>query len=193
MYGIKKCIPLVICGNFNGRELEYTAWPWFIKLLQRVGHWSYFKALHLQTFQTAKNTQRTRKKTISAGTVVSDKFSTRRGGERMIPRENKKISQLDCGFDNHMGFADCLLWNTWPQWDPQNHRITECFGLEGMLKRHLLQHPCNEQGHLQLDQVAQSPVQPGLECFQGWSIYHLSGQPVTVLHHPHCKNILPYI
>ncbi|KAK4826723.1 LOW QUALITY PROTEIN: hypothetical protein QYF61_010976 [Mycteria americana] len=26
--------------------------------------------------------------------------------------------------------------------------------------------------------VAQSPIQPDLECFQGWSIYHLSGQPV---------------
>jgi len=26
--------------------------------------------------------------------------------------------------------------------------------------------PCSEQGHLQLDQVARSPVQPRLECFQ---------------------------
>ncbi|KAK4810053.1 hypothetical protein QYF61_005116 [Mycteria americana] len=41
------------------------------------------------------------------------------------------------------------------------------------------------KGHLQLDQVAQSPIQPDLECFQGWGIYHLSGQPVPVLHHPH--------
>jgi len=31
--------------------------------------------------------------------------------------------------------------------------------LEGTFKGHLVQHPCNEQGHLQLDQVAQSPVQ----------------------------------
>ncbi|KAK4810853.1 LOW QUALITY PROTEIN: hypothetical protein QYF61_008825 [Mycteria americana] len=35
------------------------------------------------------------------------------------------------------------------------------------------------------DQVAQSPVQPDLECFQGWGIYSLSGQPVPVSHHPH--------
>jgi len=28
---------------------------------------------------------------------------------------------------------------------------------------HLAQTPCSEQGHLPLDQVAQSPVQPGLE------------------------------
>ncbi|KAK4813629.1 hypothetical protein QYF61_014389, partial [Mycteria americana] len=45
--------------------------------------------------------------------------------------------------------------------------------------------PLQEQGHLQLDQVAQSPVQPDLEGFQGWGIYHLSGQPVPVPHHPH--------
>ncbi|KAK4807110.1 hypothetical protein QYF61_018451 [Mycteria americana] len=31
------------------------------------------------------------------------------------------------------------------------------FGLEGNFKGHLVQPPCNEQGHLQLDQVAQSP------------------------------------
>jgi len=41
-------------------------------------------------------------------------------------------------------------------------RIIECFGLEGTFKGHLIQPLCNEQGHLQLDQVAQSPIQPGL-------------------------------
>ena len=45
--------------------------------------------------------------------------------------------------------------------------IIESFGLEGTFKGHLVQPPCNEQAHLQLDQVAQSPVQPDLECFQG--------------------------
>ncbi|KAK4812855.1 LOW QUALITY PROTEIN: hypothetical protein QYF61_022581, partial [Mycteria americana] len=40
------------------------------------------------------------------------------------------------------------------------------------------------QGHLPLDQVAQSPVQPDLECFQGWGIYQLPGQPVLVFRHP---------
>jgi len=38
--------------------------------------------------------------------------------------------------------------------------------LEGTFKGHLVQCPCNEQGGLQLDQIAQSPVQPDLECFQ---------------------------
>ncbi|NXC15664.1 KHDR3 protein, partial [Corythaeola cristata] len=38
--------------------------------------------------------------------------------------------------------------------------------------------PHNEHRYLPLDQVAQSPLQPDLECFQGWGIYHVSGQPV---------------
>ena len=58
---------------------------------------------------------------------------------------------------------------------------------------HLVQPPCNQQGHLQLAQVAQSPVQPDLECFQGWGIYHLSGQSIPVFHHPRCENVLPHI
>ncbi|KAK4833081.1 hypothetical protein QYF61_027743 [Mycteria americana] len=41
----------------------------------------------------------------------------------------------------------------------KNHRIIEWFGLERTFTGHLVQPPCNEQGHLQLDQVAQSPVQ----------------------------------
>ncbi|KAK4822001.1 hypothetical protein QYF61_006615, partial [Mycteria americana] len=69
--------------------------------------------------------------------------------------------------------------------------MTTSFGLDGTFKGHLVQPPCNEQGHLQLDQVAQSPVQPDLECFQGWGIYRLSGQPVPVFHHPHLENHYP--
>ena len=61
----------------------------------------------------------------------------------------------------------------------------EWFGLEGTFKGPLVQPPGSEQGHLQLDQVAQSPVQPALECFQIWGICYLSGQPVPVVHHPH--------
>ena len=42
------------------------------------------------------------------------------------------------------------------------HRIVEWFGLGGTLKIIQFQTPCHGQGHLPLDQVAQSPVQPGL-------------------------------
>ena len=47
------------------------------------------------------------------------------------------------------------------------HRFIEMFELEGTFKGHLVQLPCSDQGHLQLDQVAQSPIQPDLECLQG--------------------------
>jgi len=73
------------------------------------------------------------------------------------------------------------------------NRIIECFGLEGSFRGHLSQPPCSEQGYLLLDQVTQSPVQPGLECFQGWGLHCHSGQPVPVFHHPHSKKFLPYI
>ena len=72
-----------------------------------------------------------------------------------------------------------------------NHRIIYSFELEGTLKGHVV--PCNEQGHLQLNQVAQSLVQPDLECLQRWGINHISGQPFPVPHQPHCKELLPYI
>jgi len=44
--------------------------------------------------------------------------------------------------------------------------------LEGTFKVHVDQAPCSEQRHLQLGQVAQSLIQPDLECFQGWGIYN---------------------
>jgi len=52
--------------------------------------------------------------------------------------------------------------------------------LEGTFNIHLVQFPCNKQGHLPLGKVAQSPIQPDLECLQGWGIYHFSVQPVPV-------------
>jgi len=43
-----------------------------------------------------------------------------------------------------------------PHW-LQNHSITELFELEQSPKGHLVQLPCNEQGHLQLYQVLRAP------------------------------------
>ena len=37
-------------------------------------------------------------------------------------------------------------------------KIIESFELEGTFKDHLVQHPYNEQGHLQLSQVGQNSV-----------------------------------
>lgn len=47
------------------------------------------------------------------------------------------------------------------------HGITEWLGQELTFKAHLFQLHCSDQGHLHVDQVAHSPVQNDLECFQG--------------------------
>ena len=72
----------------------------------------------------------------------------------------------------------------------RENRIIESLELEGTFKGHLVQLPCNEQGHVQLDQVDQGAIQLDLECLQRWGIHHLSGQPVPL---PHYKRLLPYI
>ena len=66
-------------------------------------------------------------------------------------------------------------------------------GWKGSLKIMQFQPPCYSQGHLPLDQVAQSPIQPGPECFQGGGIQNLTGKPVPVSHHPHFKLFLTNI
>ena len=65
-------------------------------------------------------------------------------------------------------------------------RIIESLALEG----HLVQPPCNAQGHAQLHQVAQGLFQPCLESLQGWDI---TVQLVSVPHHPHGKRLFPHI
>ena len=77
--------------------------------------------------------------------------------------------------------------------DLRNHRIITWFWLEGTLRITWLQPPCYRQGHLPLDQVAYSPIQPGLECFQGGGIHKVTGQPVPVSHYTHSKEFLSNI
>ena len=43
---------------------------------------------------------------------------------------------------------------------------------------HLVSTPCHVQGRQPAHQAAQSHIQPGLECLQGWGIHSLLGQPV---------------
>ena len=62
--------------------------------------------------------------------------------------------------------------------------IIESLELERTSIGHLVQLPCNEQGNLQLDQVAQALIQPHLESVQGQGIHHLSGQTLPVPYHP---------
>jgi len=77
--------------------------------------------------------------------------------------------------------------------ESQKGRIIESLELEGTIKGHLVQLPCNEQGHPQLDQVAQGLIQPCLESLQGWGIHHISEQPIPVPQHSHCKRLFSYI
>ena len=64
-----------------------------------------------------------------------------------------------------------------------NHRITEWPGLKRTSKIIYFQPPWHKPGCQPLDQSAQSHIQPGLECLQGWGIHNLLGQPVPVRHH----------
>ena len=65
------------------------------------------------------------------------------------------------------------IW--WVSFSLIKHRIIEWFGLEGTLKIIWFQAICHGQGHLPVDQVAQSPIQPGLEHCQGGGIHSFSG------------------
>jgi len=55
--------------------------------------------------------------------------------------------------------------------------------VEKDLKDHLVStSPRYVQDHKPPDQAAQSHIQPGPECLQGWGIHNLSGQPIPVCH-----------
>ena len=74
-----------------------------------------------------------------------------------------------------------------------NHRIIEWPGLKRTIMIIQFQPPCYVQGHQSPDQAAQSHIQPGLECLQGWGIHNLLGQPVPVCHYPLCEKLPPNI
>ena len=72
-------------------------------------------------------------------------------------------------------------------------RIIEWPGLKRIAMIIEFQPTCCMQGRQPLDQAAQSHIQAGLECLQGWVIHNLLGQPDPVLHHPLCEKIPPNI
>jgi len=55
---------------------------------------------------------------------------------------------------------------------------------------HAVPTPCYVQGHQPADQAAQSHIQPGLECLQGWGTHSLLGQPVQCITTLWGKNFL---
>ena len=70
------------------------------------------------------------------------------------------VHQLPSDF-GHLPKQSLLLLCT--QWQ-HSHTIIESSELQGTLKGHPDHLPYNEQGHLQLNQVVQSPDQPDFEC-----------------------------
>jgi len=60
----------------------------------------------------------------------------------------------------------------------QNHRVA---WVEKDHNAHPVPTPCYVQGHQPAAQAAQSHIQPGLECLQGWGIHSLPGQPVQCI------------
>ena len=62
-------------------------------------------------------------------------------------------------------------------------RIIELFELDRIFEDLLVQLPYSEWRYLQLNQVAQSPFQPGLECLQEQGTHCLSGQSIPVPHY----------
>lgn len=68
-----------------------------------------------------------------------------------------------------VGQLGVCWWMGSPTYAPGEtfQRITELFELEGCLEGHVVQPPCRDQGRVQLDQGAQSPVQPDPEHLQG--------------------------
>ena len=63
-------------------------------------------------------------------------------------------------------------------------------GVEKDHNAHPVPTPCYVQGRQPADQAAQSHIQPGLECLQGWGIHSLLGQPVQCVTTLWVKNFL---
>ena len=101
--------------------------------------------------------------------------------------EESKCQQYDLIVCAKGIFKKVNLLQTW-----NFHGITEMVGMGGTLKIIKFHAPCHRQECLPLDQVAQSPIQPGLEHCQGGGIHDFSGLRVPAPHHPQSEEFLPY-
>ena len=74
-----------------------------------------------------------------------------------------------------------------------NISITEtqnCWGWKGPLEIIQSNAPAKAGS---LDQAAQVGIQVGLKCLQRRRLHYISGQPVPVLCHPYCEEVLTHI
>ena len=63
-----------------------------------------------------------------------------------------------------MPWTEKKLQSSANSWGCEGESVIELLELERTFKGHLLQLPCNEQGHLHLEQITQSLIQTALEC-----------------------------
>lgn len=75
-------------------------------------------------------------------------------------------------------------------------RLTESqrwFWLQRHCEDCLVFTPCHGQGYLQLHQVAQSSIEPGVEHLQGWSTQSFPRKSIPVSQQPQSKKLFPDI
>jgi len=89
---------------------------------------------------------------------------------------------------------ECVMWCTHalakrvPDFIESYHRMA---WVEKDHSDHLVSAPCYVQGRQPAAQAAQSHIQPGLECLQGWGIHSLLGQPVQCVTTLCVEKLLP--
>ena len=101
-----------------------------------------------------------------------------RGRDRMRA-ENENQQSCISAWSKERKLCPFLLWPTTTQLQCAvflHLKIMESFELERTFRGHLVQLPCNEQGHPQLHQVLRAPSSP--TCWpQGWGTHYHSGLP----------------
>ena len=80
--------------------------------------------------------------------------------------------QVDNTHCSHVAYYSCSHFIV-------DYRITEWLGLEETLKPIQSQPPAVSVAVTR--SVAQGPIQPGLECLQGWGTHSFSGQIIETL------------